>query len=177
MPDHADQSAPPTPETIGKRIARLRAEHGWTQQALANRLAISRVAVSHIEMDLSIPSERTIILLAGWFKIEPHALVAATTYPQAKAERLPQTVLAYTEAELELALLASDLNWIEAIGADRAYRDLIAHTLSAWTARLERFEGWDLDDHQREQILAARRALRAAAERSSLSGAPPDQPT
>jgi transcriptional regulator with XRE-family HTH domain len=57
-------------ESIGKRIARLRQERGWTQQDLATRLASSRVAVSHIEMDLIIPSERTVTLLAGLFKLE-----------------------------------------------------------------------------------------------------------
>jgi transcriptional regulator with XRE-family HTH domain len=39
-------------ETIGRRLARLRQEQGWTQQTLAARLAISRVAVSHYEMKL-----------------------------------------------------------------------------------------------------------------------------
>jgi len=67
------------PEPIGKRIARLRAGRGWTQQSLAARLAISRVAVSHIEMELSYPSERTITLLAGWLKLPPHELVATRT--------------------------------------------------------------------------------------------------
>src|SRR3954447_18468783 len=37
------------PELLGKRVAALRAGLGWTQQDLADRLAISRVAVSHIE--------------------------------------------------------------------------------------------------------------------------------
>ena len=70
-------------------IARLRHELGWTQQELAERLAISRVAVSHLESGTSVPSERTITLLAGVFKLEPHELVADTGYPIAKAERLP----------------------------------------------------------------------------------------
>ena len=52
-------------ETIGKRIAYLRQKNNWTQQSLANRLAMSRVAISHIEMDLTIPSERSITLMAG----------------------------------------------------------------------------------------------------------------
>jgi transcriptional regulator with XRE-family HTH domain len=38
-------------ETIGRRPARLRQEQGWTQQTLATRLAISRVTVSHFEID------------------------------------------------------------------------------------------------------------------------------
>jgi transcriptional regulator with XRE-family HTH domain len=58
-------------ESFGKRIAHLRQQRGWTR-TLAKRLAVSRVAVSHIEMGLSIPSERTVVLLAGLFDTEPH---------------------------------------------------------------------------------------------------------
>jgi len=68
-------------ESFGKRIARLRQQRGWTQERLAERLAVSRVAVSHIEMGLSIPSERTVVLLAGLFDTEPHLLVAGSNYP------------------------------------------------------------------------------------------------
>src|SRR5215216_3707256 len=74
-------------ETLGQRIARLRARRGTTKERLAERLAASRVAVSHFEMGLALPSERTLVLLAGLFKQEPHALVAGTNYPAAKAER------------------------------------------------------------------------------------------
>ncbi|MFM7678582.1 MAG: helix-turn-helix domain-containing protein, partial [Roseiflexaceae bacterium] len=57
--------------SLGKRIATLRMQRGWTQERLAERLAVSRVAVSHIEMGLSVPSERTVVLLAGIFQCEP----------------------------------------------------------------------------------------------------------
>lgn len=100
-------------ESIGKRIARLRQEHDWTQQSLAARLAISRVAISHFEMDLTIPNERTITLLAGLFKLTPHTLVDGTTYPQAKAERLPLVACCYTELEMDLALMENDLAWLD----------------------------------------------------------------
>ena len=92
---------------LGRRIARLRRELGWTQQELAERLAISRVAVSHLESGVSVPSERTITLLAGVFKLEPVDLVADTDYPIAKAERLPVTAARYTEVELQLRLYAA----------------------------------------------------------------------
>src|SRR5688572_11380530 len=74
------------PINLGQRIAQLRAELGWTQQELAERLGISRVALSHIEaagmLRATTPGERTIALLAGLFKMEPHELVAGTNYPQ-----------------------------------------------------------------------------------------------
>lgn len=96
------------PESLGRRIARLRGDRGWTQSELAERLGISRVAVSHLEADMNTASERTVTLLAGLFHLEPHELVHATTYPPAKAERLPVVACRYTEVELHLRLLDHD---------------------------------------------------------------------
>jgi transcriptional regulator with XRE-family HTH domain len=101
-----------TKESLGERIARLRTQAGWTQQRLADRLAISRVAVSHLELNISVASERTVTLLAGLFKLEPFELVEGTSYPQAKAENLPLVACRYTEMELQLALLQADLYWL-----------------------------------------------------------------
>ena len=111
IPQHPD-------ETLGQRIARLRARRSWTQEELAERLAASRVAVSHFEMGLALPSERTIVLLAGLFKLEPHELIAGTSYPAAKAERLPPVACRYTEVELQLALLRRDLEWATRLGGN-----------------------------------------------------------
>ncbi|HUP85334.1 MAG TPA: helix-turn-helix domain-containing protein [Acidimicrobiales bacterium] len=112
---------------LGQRIAALRAGRGWTQQELAERLAISRVAVSHLEATgiASTPGERTVALLAGLFKLEPHELVDDTDYPSAKAERLPVVVCRYTEVELQLRLLELD----EERGLDAARR-------ADWSERL-----------------------------------------
>src|SRR4051812_2870166 len=129
------------PDSLGRRIAALRGSLGWTQQDLADRLAVSRVAVSHIEAGLRDPGERTITLLAGLFKIEPWELVAGTAYPDAKTERLPVVACRYTEVELQLRLLELDrergldgprrLEWLDRLAAlakstfDRAEADLI----------------------------------------------------
>ena len=96
-------------ENLGRRIARLRGDRGWTQQELSARLAVSRVAVSHMEAGITVPGERTVALLAGLFKLEPHDLVAGTNYPPAKAERLPVVVCRYTEVELQLRLLDAEI--------------------------------------------------------------------
>ena len=144
------------PETIGQRIARLRVQRGLTQQALAARLAISRVAVSHIEMDLSVPSERTIALLAGVFKLSPHELVEGATYPPAKAERLPAVVARYTEVEQAAALLANDLAWLERLATAAETRRLAAElrrTLRReWQGRLEQLAAGPLDEDERELL-------------------------
>ena len=71
---------PPGAGSLGQRIAALRVDRGWTQQQLADRLGISRVAVSHLETDINTPGERTVALLAGLFRLEPHDLVAGTSY-------------------------------------------------------------------------------------------------
>lgn len=135
-------------ERLGRRIARLRADLGWTQQELADRLGISRVAVSHVEGGINVPGERTVTLLAGLFKREPHDLVVGTDYPAAKAERLPVVTTRYTEVELQLTLLARD----EASGApltewpdelqrllkvthDRRERALVSETLERLRGR------------------------------------------
>jgi transcriptional regulator with XRE-family HTH domain len=96
-------------ESLGDRIAKHRTELGWTQAELAERIGISRVALSHIESNISTPGERTVALLAGVFKVEPHELVADTDYPAAKAERLPLVAARYTEVEHQLALLDARL--------------------------------------------------------------------
>jgi len=104
-------------ESLGRRIARLRLARGFTQEQLAERAAISRVAVSAIEADMDWPSERTVVLLAGLLKIEPPDLVRDTPYPQAKAERLPEVACRYTEAEMAAAIA----NALAAAGSDGAH--------------------------------------------------------
>ncbi len=96
-------------ESLGDRIAKHRTELGWTQAELAERVGISRVALSHLEAGISTAGERTVALLAGVFKVEPHELVDGTDYPVAKAERLPVVATRYTEAEHRLALLDAQL--------------------------------------------------------------------
>ncbi len=86
-----------------------RAGLGWTQAELAERVGISRVALSHLEAGISTPGERTVALLAGVFKVEPHDLVSDSDYPIAKAERLPVVAARYTEVEHQLALLDARL--------------------------------------------------------------------
>src|SRR5947209_16419283 len=110
-------------ESLGRRMADYRAKLGWTQQELADRIGISRVALSHLEAGMTDPGERTVTLVAGVFKVEPHELVADTSYPRAKADRLPLVAARYTEVELQLALLERDL-----AGPDPQ--------LAAWEARL-----------------------------------------
>jgi transcriptional regulator with XRE-family HTH domain len=146
-------------EPIGKRIARLRQECGLTQQALAARLAISRVAVSQIEMNLIVPSERTVTLLAGVFKLSPQALVDSTTYPLAKAERLPQVACCYTALEHDLALLENDLTWLKRLSEDCSgandIRSLALEVAQEWLTRLRAWREQAIDEADRAKVQKA----------------------
>lgn len=155
-------------ETIGRRIARLRQQHGWTQQALAERLAISRVAISHIEMDLTIPGERTIVLLAGLFKTDPYTLVEDTTYPTAKADRLPHVVCCYTQLELDLVLLGNDLAWLERM-PDRQRPHAQRELWETWAPCLRRWRESHLSAAEREQVNAAQEKLALACQPRATS--------
>jgi transcriptional regulator with XRE-family HTH domain len=146
-------------ETIGKRIAFQRQTHGWTQQSLADRLAMSRVAISHIEMDLTVPSERSITLMAGIFKQSPTELVEGTTYPRAKAERLPEVANLYTELELQHALMINDTEWLRQLNNPTTLSKNIHQTLEKWLPRLEQWKLTCLDDRERRIILQMSRLL------------------
>lgn len=141
-------------EALGRRIAKLRAELGWTQQELADRVAVSRVALSHLESGLSTPGERTVALLAGVFGQEPHELVAGTTYPDGKAIRLPVVVARHTEVELQVRLLDRDL--------EQGVRTGDAAMLSGWAERLAALRTEAHDARQVQLLDAAANRLRAA---------------
>ena len=145
---------PSEPNSLGRRIAALRAERGWTQQDLAERLGVSRVAVSHLETDINSPGERTVALLAGLFRMEPHELVDATSYPVSKADRLPMVVARWTEVEHQLALLERDLRWLES-----AERPVARAVLAEWEDTLEVLAASVHDQAEQRLVAEARRAI------------------
>jgi transcriptional regulator with XRE-family HTH domain len=148
------------PEPIGQRIGAYRNTMGWTQQALADRLGISRVAVSHIEADISLPGERTITLLAGLFKVPPHELVRETTYPQAKVDRLPRMVCTYTPFEMDMALLQNDMAWLVRLRRSSLYEEIYGQVKDRWSHCLAEWAGDDLDENQQKEVEAARSKLK-----------------
>lgn len=159
--------APPGPGSLGRRISLLRADRGWTQQRLAERLGISRVAVSHLETDLNTPSERTVAMLAGLFRMEPHDLVAGTSYPAAKSDRLPLVVTRWTEVEHQLALLERDLWWLDGgTGGGRRVsavdRPSAEEVLGEWDVTLAKLADRVLDP---DDVAAVADARRTVAER------------
>jgi transcriptional regulator with XRE-family HTH domain len=151
----------PAGETLGQRIARLRCLLGWTQQELADRVAISRVAVSHLEAGISVPSERTVTLLAGVFRLEPLELVDGTSYPAAKAERLPHVAARYTEVEHQVALLRRDLAWLARLEFGGSSQQLLDQVRAEWRRRLAALAAEALDPSDRRLLGEARAALAA----------------
>lgn len=152
LPGRGHNGAVLPPVSLGARIAQLRGDLGWTQQELAERLAISRVALSHLEAGMSTPGERTVALLAGLVKLDPHDLVAGTNYPGAKAERLPVVVPRYTEVELQLRLLDLDVE-----------RGLDAGRRAMWAERLRLLAKVTHDRREADTLATARRRLSSAA--------------
>ena len=144
-------------ESLGRRIAGLRNERGFTQADVAERVGISRVALSHIESGRSVPGERTVALLAGLFHREPHELVAATDYPASKAERLPVVTARYTEVELQLTLLDALLEAARA-GGDASG---VARLVEQWRPALVDLLGRACDARERTLVRAAIERLTA----------------
>ena len=97
-------------------------------------MGLSRVALSHIEANLSVPSERTVTLLAGVFGCEPCA-GRGTDYPPAKAERLPLVTARHTEVDHQLAVLDAVLATVARVPAperDRLAADVRAEWRAGW---------------------------------------------
>lgn len=157
-------------QPLGQRVAFLRAQRGWTQVDLAARVAVSRVAISHFEMGLAMPSERTVVLLAGLFKQEPHELVAGTDYPLAKSERLPLVACRYTEVELHLELLRHDLDWLTRLPPGPEQRRLASETLTQWAADLASLDDKTVDRVERDLIRDARKTLACARTDTAAHG-------
>ncbi len=150
---------PAGPGSLGQRIAVLRADRGWTQQHLADRLGISRVAVSHLETDVNTPSERTVAMLAGLFRLEPHELVGGTSYPDAKSDRLPLVVARWTEVEHRLALLRRDLWWLDGEAGAHPAPDAADAVLLEWEVTLAKLAARVVDAEGTQAVADARRVV------------------
>ncbi len=61
--------------TIGEKIAKLRTSLDISQEQLAERLSVSRQAVSKWEMDQSLPQIDKVLLLCELFGVSADALL------------------------------------------------------------------------------------------------------
>lgn len=125
-----------------------------TQEQLASRVAMSRTGLSHVEAAMTVPSERTVALLAAVLGVDPWSLVEGTDYPMAKAERLPLSIPTHTEVEHTLALLDNDLAWLDRMAG-----------------RLRDHERRSVLEEWRHRLRALAKASPDAGERALLSSA------
>ncbi|WP_186446235.1 helix-turn-helix domain-containing protein [Paenibacillus cremeus] len=65
----------------GDRIAHLREKHALTQEDLANKLGISRAALSHYETSRREPDYETIDKIASFFRVSIDYLLGRTNQP------------------------------------------------------------------------------------------------
>lgn len=62
------------PETLGRRIARLRQERGHSQRDLAKALFVTRQAVSNWERDQTLPDLETLRAIAAFLEVDLNTL-------------------------------------------------------------------------------------------------------
>ena len=82
-------------ETMGKRISDLRKGKGMTQEALAEKLFVTRQTVSNYETGKSQPDVDTIIRLAETLQVDPNTLIyGIPTPPDRKREYIRMAIIA-----------------------------------------------------------------------------------
>jgi len=84
---------------IGNRIAQLREQLGWTQQHAADKLGMSRAALSHYEKDRREPSAAALAAFADLYGVTVDYVVGRTSNP---AQTLSDEVRSFME-QLELS--------------------------------------------------------------------------
>ncbi len=144
--------------SLATRIGVLRTARGWTQQQLADRLGITRVAVSHLEAGINSPDARTVTLLGAAFGLEPHQVVAGTEYPVAKADRLPLVVARHTEVAHQVAMMEADLAWIDS-PAVSVSDEVTTRVRDRWRHALRVLAKEVVDPEEEAVLAAARRRL------------------
>lgn len=79
----------PLRSDMPKRLAQLRVEHGYSQEALANELGISRQAVSRWECGDSSPDVENLVALSDLYGISLDSLVRGDVSPDSGANEEP----------------------------------------------------------------------------------------
>ena len=80
---------------LGERICILRANLGWTQVELANRLGVAKQTVSNWENGNIQPSIEMLIRLANLFNVTTDYLLGLDNIPRLSMEDIPADVVAH----------------------------------------------------------------------------------
>ena len=82
--------------TFGEKLLKLRRARGWTQEELADRIDVTRQALSKWESDSALPDTKNVVALAKLFGVttdyllcedEGRELAAGADVPKAAAPR------------------------------------------------------------------------------------------
>lgn len=95
--------------TIGKRISNLRKERGFTQEYVADKLNVSRQAVSKWEQDLTCPDSWNLIELAKLFETSVEYLTIGTKPTEPAPIPLPIPTKSYCGRDCDTCDLKSRL--------------------------------------------------------------------
>lgn len=111
--------------TLGEKLRSLRAEKGWDQEALAERLDVSRQAVSKWELDKTVPEVKYIVAISELFGVTTDYLLKDTAGPEgpeaeAPLEQPPASPLRQTASELLTDRGTGLLVWHAGLQACRA---------------------------------------------------------
>ena len=75
--------------TLGEKLRSLRAERGWDQETLAERLDVSRQAVSKWELDKTVPEVKYIVAISELFGVTTDYLLKDTAGPETSGADIP----------------------------------------------------------------------------------------
>lgn len=98
-------------ETLGRRIARLRLEHGMTQERLAGIAGVSAQAVSKWENDQSAPDIMLLPVLAKAFDVTVGALLGVESVTEEGSTPTPEPASADAVGEMRVELETVELNF------------------------------------------------------------------
>lgn len=88
--------------TIGERIKKIRKDANVTQQQFADRLDLKRNTIGNYEVDIIVPSERTIKAICAAYNVNPDWLISGIGEPYreiSKKQKINDFVAAITADE------------------------------------------------------------------------------
>lgn len=107
---------------------------------------------------MRVASERTVVILSGVFGLAPLDLVSGTTYPLAKAERLPVIAALHTEVSLTIAVFEAELHLMQELAPGAAKQ---AAWAASWTQRLSELRNRWPDRIERAELDGCLQLVRA----------------
>ena len=72
---------------LGERLAEVRKDHGDTQQALADRLNVTKFTISNWEQEKSEPSHELLVKICRFYDVSADYLLGITDLDPAYAQR------------------------------------------------------------------------------------------